>query len=462
MKKKNFLQTITIYDEPDNDIQKAAGFGFGASTDIKESSDPEPQKGFNFDTGSPFNFPSRDNSDAAISEEPSHNITPSGSDLEFDPDKFMKKHPQHFKTRDSRAPRQGVFGRRKFFDSTREFNFIEKNKSRESIKTTHSEIFLANKIKKNPLFSGVSRKCMEGICMKIVKVMYKVELSEGDTLIKEGDTGDALYIIEQGHLNIFTTENDKEILVAEAVSGQSVGEKALLYNIVRTATLRATKKCICWGLSIDKFKQTRSWIADWEKKNIDRRLKFLKKIWLFQNLEPHNLSNLAQACEEIDFKKGSVLYENKNAIEPGSDELSRQESKRSRENFKPEDKGSEGSNDFFIIYHGRVQVKKKKKSAPVSLGLGLTGLSLGPMDDEKEQNITFWSKLLPEYHPANDSLSIEKVKAKSSGTLLRINHDDFQFLIVPLIRPESDIPTEPIDPNTTVWAPEITTTVQNL
>ena len=63
--------------------------------------------------------------------------------------------------------------------------------------------------------------------------------SKGDVIIRQGERGDAFYIIESGSVDVFVAEQGDEP-VARLASGQFFGEKALMSEDVRHATCIAT------------------------------------------------------------------------------------------------------------------------------------------------------------------------------------------------------------------------------
>jgi CRP-like cAMP-binding protein len=71
----------------------------------------------------------------------------------------------------------------------------------------------------------------------------------GEIIFREGDPGDALYIVAQGSVQVIAS-SDKPIVLAELDSGAAFGEMALLSGGSRTATVRAQKDSEL--LAIDK------------------------------------------------------------------------------------------------------------------------------------------------------------------------------------------------------------------
>jgi CRP/FNR family transcriptional regulator, cyclic AMP receptor protein len=63
-----------------------------------------------------------------------------------------------------------------------------------------------------------------------------VRLAPGQTLFREGDTGDSMYVLLEGSTDVFVGE----ILVESATPGALLGEMAMVDSSPRTATVVAT------------------------------------------------------------------------------------------------------------------------------------------------------------------------------------------------------------------------------
>ncbi len=69
-----------------------------------------------------------------------------------------------------------------------------------------------------------------------------LSLASGETLFREGDPGDALYVVISGRLvAVSVGENDCEQLVGEIGRGEMIGELAVLKGDTRSATVRAVR-----------------------------------------------------------------------------------------------------------------------------------------------------------------------------------------------------------------------------
>lgn len=78
--------------------------------------------------------------------------------------------------------------------------------------------------------------------------MRRVELAAGTTLFREGDHGDAFYVLDGGRLTIELPDRTKT-----ENAPAYVGEIALLRDVPRTATVRAAADSTLWAIDRDDF-----------------------------------------------------------------------------------------------------------------------------------------------------------------------------------------------------------------
>ena len=69
---------------------------------------------------------------------------------------------------------------------------------------------------------------------EIVDCMYPMEYAKGSLIIKEGDIGSIVYVMEEGKVEV--SREGKFLSVMSA--GKLFGELAILYNCQRTATIK--------------------------------------------------------------------------------------------------------------------------------------------------------------------------------------------------------------------------------
>lgn len=72
----------------------------------------------------------------------------------------------------------------------------------------------------------------------------------GDVLLREGDTGEAAYLIESGHVEISKMVDGRRVVLNTLGPGAIVGEMALIDRAPRSATVTAAGKTV--ALVIDR------------------------------------------------------------------------------------------------------------------------------------------------------------------------------------------------------------------
>ena len=88
------------------------------------------------------------------------------------------------------------------------------------------------------LFRGVSREALATLAQEI----EWLSLPSGCQLFAQGDQADGLYVVLTGRLGVFRTEPDgQQRLVNETVTGDAVGEMALLLGEPRSASVVALR-----------------------------------------------------------------------------------------------------------------------------------------------------------------------------------------------------------------------------
>ena len=84
---------------------------------------------------------------------------------------------------------------------------------------------------------------METLCLHVAVEKYKT----GENVITQGDIGTSFYLIHHGEVNIHkksSSSNDTTI-VGSLRMGDFFGERALMHNDLRAATITAVKDVTC-------------------------------------------------------------------------------------------------------------------------------------------------------------------------------------------------------------------------
>ena len=119
-----------------------------------------------------------------------------------------------------------------------------------------------------PLFSSVS----EEDARALVGLLKPRSLPRGALLFRQGDAGDAMYLVEAGRVRIFVTDEDgEELTVAELARGDFFGEMALVDGKSRTASASALDDARLRSLAREDF-------LAFVRKNSDVALAMVKAI----------------------------------------------------------------------------------------------------------------------------------------------------------------------------------------
>jgi SulP family sulfate permease len=84
----------------------------------------------------------------------------------------------------------------------------------------------------------------------LMKFLEKVQVGEGETLIRQGDEADNLYLIESGRMSVYMNlEDGKRVRLRALGPGTMVGEVGLYLGTKRTASVIADSPTIAYRLS---------------------------------------------------------------------------------------------------------------------------------------------------------------------------------------------------------------------
>lgn len=101
-----------------------------------------------------------------------------------------------------------------------------------------------------PLFDGVTAPELA----LAVNLMNIFNISAGETLFREGDSGDFMCFIVDGVLNVLRKNHrKKEVYIASLHQGRCLGEFALIDESPRSATVIAQTDCVLVSLTRSDF-----------------------------------------------------------------------------------------------------------------------------------------------------------------------------------------------------------------
>jgi signal transduction histidine kinase len=102
---------------------------------------------------------------------------------------------------------------------------------------------------KLPLFADLPHDDIVSLC----KASRNVEVAAGKMVMEEGTAGDGLYIILKGKLEVTKREGDQDLVLAQRVPGEFLGEMSLIESGPRSASVRALEKSELLVVDPDSF-----------------------------------------------------------------------------------------------------------------------------------------------------------------------------------------------------------------
>jgi len=140
----------------------------------------------------------------------------------------------------------------------------------------------------------------------VIAAMEEKITETKETVIKEGEEGDCLFVVGSGTLlcqKVFKGNSDPTFLKTYQ-PGEAFGELALLYNAPRAATIIANEECQLWRLDRETFNHI---VKEAANKKRQRYEQFLTKVPILSTMEPYERSKLSDAFKEIKVKANDFI-----------------------------------------------------------------------------------------------------------------------------------------------------------
>ena len=141
----------------------------------------------------------------------------------------------------------------------------------------------------------------------VINAMEECKFVAGDFVIKQGDDGDCLYVVESGKLKCqrrMNKDDAEDTYLKTYVPGEAFGELALLYNAPRAASIIAEDEAVCYKLDRDCFNNI---VKESAIKRRQRYDEFVQKIELLQELDAFERGKLTDALVTENYKKDDVI-----------------------------------------------------------------------------------------------------------------------------------------------------------
>ena len=104
-------------------------------------------------------------------------------------------------------------------------------------------------LRKIPLFAKLEPSKLKLLAFTSERITYEAE----QVLFRQGDIGDAAYIIVEGAAKVLIETDEGEVEVAMLGRNDFVGEIAILCDVPRTATVKAASQTVTLQITKDLF-----------------------------------------------------------------------------------------------------------------------------------------------------------------------------------------------------------------
>jgi CRP-like cAMP-binding protein len=106
------------------------------------------------------------------------------------------------------------------------------------------------RLRKVPLFTEATPRQLDLLAVKLAVQPFH----RGDRLVRQGDPGDAFYILREGQVDVLSRENGRSRRLTTLGPGEYFGEIALLRDQPRVATVRGKTDGSVWRLERHDFR----------------------------------------------------------------------------------------------------------------------------------------------------------------------------------------------------------------
>ena len=161
-------------------------------------------------------------------------------------------------------------------------------------------------IKKKCLQSFIFNSLEDADFIKVIDAFEEKKFNAGDYVIKEGEQGDVVYLVDTGELDCEKTfkKGDNPTYLKTYYPGESFGELALLYNAPRAATIKAKTNCILWALDRGTFNNI---VKEAAVKKREKYENSLKNVPILSTIDHYELGQICDAVHSEKANKGDYI-----------------------------------------------------------------------------------------------------------------------------------------------------------
>jgi len=164
-------------------------------------------------------------------------------------------------------------------------------------KSGRSKDLIQKGLKENDFLNNLDQSQVR----ELIDVMFQKEFKKGEYIIREGEPGQNLYIIEEGRCEV---TKDGKLINDNMGPPTAFGELAILYNCTRTATVRANTSAKVWAIDRQGF-QTIMMRTGMQRQ--EEHLEFLQSTPVLQDISLESLAKIADVLEEAFYEEGEYI-----------------------------------------------------------------------------------------------------------------------------------------------------------
>jgi cAMP-dependent protein kinase regulator len=180
------------------------------------------------------------------------------------------------------------------------YNKMENFKPKVFPKNDSQKKTILEKMEQNFLFKNLDKEEQNTVINAFEQRIVKT----GEMVIKEGDYGDCLYLIEEGTLDCTKVIKGEKTFLKKYESGDSFGELALLYNAPRAATIVALTDSVLWKLDRECFNVI---VKDSAMRKRQKYEEQLKNVEILKTLDNYDIGQICDALNSEDVESGNVI-----------------------------------------------------------------------------------------------------------------------------------------------------------
>lgn len=143
---------------------------------------------------------------------------------------------------------------------------------------------------------------------EVIDAMFEHKVKAGENVICQGDDGDNFYVIESGVYDVFVRNEssaDGSVKRVHQFDGKgSFGELALLYNMPRSASVKALTDGTLWAMDRKSFRCIVLKSACRKRRMYE---KLLESVPMLKSLDSYERMNLADALNSRTFDDGECI-----------------------------------------------------------------------------------------------------------------------------------------------------------